>query len=346
MTLQEIARLANVSVATVSRTINRVATVNPLLARRVRRVIEKEGYYPNTHARALVSGRSRIFGLMVPEITNPFFPEIVQTFAKLGVQHNYEVLLSSISQDSRLLETASRQMIERRVDGVAILTFGGEETLIDIFSCRNVPVFVIDADYPARFLRTVRIDYRHGIRQAVQHLAALGHVRIAFISGPPLLKTAAMRKDAFQQCMEEIGLEVFPEMLVKGDHTMESGMEATSALVSLQERPTAVVCSNDLTAIGVMREAFDLSLNIPRDLSIVGFDDIRLAQFMTPPLTTVRMSQVGIATVAFRALLDSVEPQPKQNALNVPAIETNLVLRCSTGLSPDRTSPGKYQNHS
>ncbi len=346
MTLQEIARLANVSVATVSRTINRVATVNPLLARRVRRVIEKEGYYPNTHARALVSGRSRIFGLMVPEITNPFFPEIVQTFAKLGVQHNYEVLLSSISQDSRLLETASRQMIERRVDGVAILTFGGEETLIDIFSCRNVPVFVIDADYPARFLRTVRIDYRHGIRQAVQHLAALGHVRIAFISGPPLLKTAAMRKDAFQQCMEEIGLEVFPEMLVKGDHTMESGMEATSALVSLQERPTAVVCSNDLTAIGVMREAFDLSLNIPRDLSIVGFDDIRLAQFMTPPLTTVQMSQVGIATVAFRALLDSVEPEPKQNALNVPAIETNLVLRGSTGLSTDRTAPGKYQNHS
>jgi LacI family transcriptional regulator, galactose operon repressor len=336
MTLREIARVAKVSVATVSRTINRVPTVNPLLARRVRRAIEKEGYYPNTHARALVSGRSRTFGLMVSEITNPFFPEIVQTFAKLGVQHDYQVLLGSICQDPRLLETAARQMIERRVDGVAILTFGAVETLIEIFRGCNVQVCVIDADSPGRFLRTVRIDYRHGIRQAVQHLAALGHVRIAFISGPARLKTAAMRKDAFQKCMEEIGLEVSPEMLVEGNHTMESGMEATSALVSLQKRPTAVVCSNDLTAIGVMREAFELSLNIPRELSIVGFDDTRLAQFMIPPLTTVQMSQIGIATLAFRALLDSVEPSPNENAVEVGAIETNLVLRSSTSLTRDR----------
>jgi len=121
-------------------------------------------------------------------------------------------------------------MIGRRVDGVAILSFGGEETLIDIFRGCNVPVFVIDTDSP-RFLRTVRIDYQQRIRQAVQHLAALGHVRIAFISGPARLKTAAMRKNAFQECMEEIGLEVSPEMLVQGDHTMEAGMEATSAVI-------------------------------------------------------------------------------------------------------------------
>jgi LacI family transcriptional regulator len=299
-------------------------------------VIEKRGYYPNTHARALVSGRSRIFGLMVSEITNPYFPEVVQTFTKLGVQHNYEVLLSFLCQDSRQLETAARQMIERRVEGVAILTFGGEEALIDIFRGRNVPVFIIDADSPGRLLRTVRIDYRHGIRQAVQHLAALGHVRVAFICGPTCLKTAAMRKDAFQECMQEIGLAVSPEMLVEGDHTMEAGMEAISALISLEKRPTAVVCSNDLTAIGVMRKAFDRSVNIPRDLSIVGFDDIRFAQFMTPPLTTVQMSQVGIATLAFRALLDSVEPASNENALESDVIETNLVLRCSTSLARER----------
>src|SRR5579871_2688797 len=137
MTIQEIARLANVSIATVSRTVNRVPTVDPLLARRVWRVIKREGYYPNTHARALGSGRSQIIGLMVPEASDPFFPGIVQTFARLGVQHHYEVLLSSISQDPRLMETAARQMIERRVDGVAILTFGEKEALIDIFSRRR-----------------------------------------------------------------------------------------------------------------------------------------------------------------------------------------------------------------
>jgi len=327
MTLQEIAKRANVSTATVSRTINRVPTVNPVLARRVRRVIEKEGYYPNTHARALASGQSRILGLLVSEITNPFFPEIVETFAKLGFQHNYEIILGSISQDPRLLAVAVRQMIERRVDGIAILTFGGEDPLIKMFNARNVSVFAVDRDCPGPLLRTVRIDYEHGIREAVQHLAALGHVRIAFIAGPAHLKTAALRKDAFERCMEEIGLQVPPGLLVEGDHTLQAGVKAISELASLPDRPTAVVCSNDLTAIGVMRQAFELSLNVPRDLSVVGFDDIPLAQFMIPPLTTVQMSQIGIASIAFRALLNSTKVQ---------AIETNLVLRCSTTLAPGR----------
>jgi LacI family transcriptional regulator len=273
---------------------------------------------------------------MVSEITNPFFPEIVQTFAKLGVQHDYEILLSSIGQDPRLSEMAARQMIERRVDGVAILTLGGEEPLVDVFRRSNLPVFVVDTESPGRLLRTVRIDYQHGIRQAVQHLAAMGHVRIAFIGGPAHLKTAAIRKSSFQLCMKEIGLEVLPALLVEGDHTMEAGMKYISALNALPDRPSAVLCSNDMTAIGVMREAFDLSLNIPRDLSVVGFDDIRLAQFMIPPLTTVQMSQLEIATLAFKALLDSVELGADDNRVEVHAIKTNLVVRCSTTLAPRR----------
>ena len=146
ITVHEIAKLARVSIATVSRTINRVPTVDPVLARRIRRVIEKEGYYPNTNARALVRGHNRTLGLIVSEITNPFFPEIVQTFAKLGVQLNYEILLSSIDHDPRFLEIAARQMIERRVGGVAILTFSDEVSLIKVLTARNVPVFAVDAD--------------------------------------------------------------------------------------------------------------------------------------------------------------------------------------------------------
>jgi DNA-binding LacI/PurR family transcriptional regulator len=334
MTLREIARRANVSTATVSRTINRVPSVDPVLARRVRKVIDQEGYYPNTHARALVSGRSRIFGLMVSEITNPFFPEIVQTFIELGVEHNYEILVSCIGNDEQLLETAARQMIQRRVDGVAILTFGGEELLIDVFQRRDVPVFAVDTHCPASSIATARIDYEHGIRQAVQHLAALGHERIAFVSGPAQLRTAAMRKSAFRQCMKEINLETPPYMYAEGDHTMKAGMHAMSVLAALPDRPSAVVCSNDMTAIGVMRQAFELCLEIPRQLSVIGFDDIRLAQFMIPPLTTVQMSQIEIARLAFRALLDSVEPTADGRAREIPAIKTNLVLRRSTTLSP------------
>ncbi len=336
MTVQEIAKRAKVSTATVSRTINRIPTVDPILARRVWNVIEQVGYYPNTHARTLVSGRSRIFGLIVPEITNPFFPEIVQTFTELGVKHQYEVLLSFLPQDESLLEKAARQMIERRVDGVAILTFGREDALIDVFTRQNVPVFVVDMKSPEPLVKSVHIDYEHGIRQAVQHLAALGHLRIAFVSGPEHLKTVVQRKSAFLECMREICLPTSPQLLIEGDHTMAAGMTAISALAALPDRPSAVVCSNDLTAIGVMRQAFELALEIPRDLSVVGFDDIRLAQFMTPPLTTVQLSQVEIAEIAFRALLDSAEVTSDKSSCYKCTIKTNLVLRRSTALAPGR----------
>lgn len=334
LTLRGIARLAKVSTATVSRAINRVPTVNPVLARRIRKVIEKEGYFPNTNARALVRGCSRSLGLIVSEITNPFFPEIVQAFAKLGAQHNYEILLSSIDHDPRLLEMAARQMIERRVGGVAILTFGDEPPLIDALTARNVPVFVVDADSSGPLLKTVQIDYEHGIRQAVQHLAALGHERIAFIGGPRDLKTATVRRSAVEKCMKEIGLDLRTELSVDGDHSIEAGMKALSALAAMSGRPSAVLCSNDMTAIGVMRAAFDLGLNIPQDLSVVGFDDIKLAQFMAPPLTTIQMSQTEIARLSFSALLDSLEPTHPEREQQVYSIRTNLVLRHSTALAP------------
>jgi LacI family transcriptional regulator len=346
MNLQEIAKRAKVSVATVSRTINHVPSVSPSLSRRIRSVIEEVGYYPNTQARALVSGRSRTLGLLVSEITNPFFAEILQTFEDLGAEHNYEILLSSIGKNPGRLELAARRMMERRVDGVAILTFASEDPLMDVFTRRSVPTVVVDIESAGPLLKTVRTDYRHGIRQAVQHLAALGHVHIAFISGPAGLRTAMSRKAAFQQCMKEIELEIFPKLLIEGDHTAEAGIRAVSALTASPERPSAVVCSNDMTAIGLMREAFELGLKIPADLSVVGFDDIPFAQFTTPPLTTVRMSQIEIAKLAFEALLDSIDPQRKGSSHEVYEIRTNLVLRSSTALAPGRlkeSAAGQYE---
>ncbi len=336
MSLLEIAKRANVSITTVWRTVNRVPTVDPSLARRVRKVIEQVGYYPNTHARALVSGRSRIFGLMVSEIINPFSPEIVQTFEDLGFKHGYEILLSSIAHDSSHLDVVARRMIERRVDGVAIMTFGREDSFIEILKRRNVPAVVVDVESQEPLLKTIRIDYQHGMRQAVQHLAAMRHTRIAFISGPPHLHTATARRVAFEACMDEIGLQIPPKLLVQGDHTLDGGMRAMSALAVMADRPSAVVCSNDMTAIGVLRKAFELGIDVPRDLSVVGFDDIRLAQFMAPPLTTVQLSQVGIATMAFSALLDTAEVQNDRSSGQLYEIKTNLVLRSSTALGSGR----------
>src|SRR5690348_16504558 len=198
MNLQEIAKRARVSIATVSRAINRIPSVHPALARRVWKVVDEIGYYPNTQARALVSGRSRIFGLIVSEITNPFFPEIVQCFGDLAVQHNYELLLTSTVHDPKRMELAVRRMIERRVDGVAVMTFGREEGLLENLRFRKVPLVFVDVGPPLSRISNIRIDYRHGIRQAVQHLAALRHSRIAFVTGPLHLKSALARRVAFR----------------------------------------------------------------------------------------------------------------------------------------------------
>lgn len=333
MDIREIAKRAKVSTATVSRTINHVPTVDPQLAKRVWKVVDELGYYPNTQARALVSGKSRIFGLIVSEITNPFFPEIVQSFEDIAVQHNYEILLTSTIHDPKRMELAVRRMIERRVDGVAVLTFGMEESLIDDLRFRKVPLVFVDVGPAVAKVSNIRINYQNGIRQAVQHLAAMRHTKIAFVSGPPHLRSALARKKAFEDSMEEIGLEVPKEYIVAGDHTMEGGMTALTRLIGLRERPTAVLCSNDMSAIGVMREAYDCGMAVPQELSVVGFDDIRLAQFTIPPLTTVQMSQKLLAEYAFKALISEVE-QPHSSGGRELELMTNLILRRSTSLAP------------
>jgi LacI family transcriptional regulator len=334
MDIREIAKRAKVSTATVSRAINRIPTVNPTLARRVWKVVDELGYYPNTQARALVSGRSRIFGLIVSEIINPFFPEIVQVFETIAVQHDYEILLTSTVHDPKRMETSVRRMIERRVDGVAVMTFGMEELLLEDLKVRNVPLVFVDVGPPRPRVSNIRIDYLNGIRQAVQHLAALRHERIAFITGPLGLRSAVARKSAFARAMKEIGLETDPDLIVEGDHTLEGGMSATATLLRHPQRPTAIMCSNDMTAIGVMRQSYDEKISIPNELSIIGFDDIRLAQFILPPLTTVQMSQPELARLAFQALLSEVQRETPAPHGAEYTLKTNLVLRESTAMAP------------
>jgi LacI family transcriptional regulator len=344
LSIHEVAKRARVSIATVSRTINGIPTVTPQLSRRVWKVIEELGYYPNTQARALVSGRSRIFGLIVSEITNPFFPEIVQGFEDIAVQHNYEVLLTSTVHDAARMALSVRRMIERRVDGVAIVTFGMEETLFDDLKSRNVPLVFIDVGPPLPRISNIRIDYLHGIRQAVQHVAALKHERIGFISGPLSLKSAVARQRAYSKSMEEIGLAVDPKYLIEGNHTMEGGIAAMGRLLALPRHPTAVLCSNDMTAIGAMRESYDQGIRIPQDLSVIGFDDIRLAQFVTPPLTTVKMSQTEIARLAFNALLMEVQRKAPVPTGSEYTLKTTLVLRDSTAMASNATSRAKSKH--
>src|SRR6201999_3068197 len=169
MDIRTVAERANVSIATVSRTINRVPTVNAKMAKRVWDAIHELNYFPNTQARALVSGRSGILGIIVSEITNPFFPELIQGFEDIAIENGYEILVSSTNYDPRRMSHCIRRMLERKVDGVAVMTFGIEEPLLEQLSQRKVPLVFIDVGPDRPGVSVLKVDYHHGIRQGVQH---------------------------------------------------------------------------------------------------------------------------------------------------------------------------------
>jgi LacI family transcriptional regulator len=330
MDIRTIARAANVSIATVSRAMNHVATVNPKMAKRVWEVIDELDYFPNTQARALVSGRSRLFGLIVSEITNPFFPELIQGFEDIAVENGYEILVSSTNYDPKRMAHCIRRMLERKVEGVAVMTFGIEEPLFDQLAKRKVPLVFIDVGPLRPGISVLKVDYHHGIRQGVQHLAALGHRNISFVSGPMRLHSAQSRVAAFLQSLQECGIAPDPDSIIEGDHTMEGGVAAMEKILAAKRRPTAVTCSNDMTAIGVLHKLYRAGLRVPDDFSVIGFDDIHIAEVTIPPLTTIQMSRFELARAAVTALRAHVE-EPGSVQKREFSIQTNLVVRESTG---------------
>jgi LacI family transcriptional regulator len=338
VSIRDVARRAGVSIATVSRAVNRIPTVDPELAERVWHAIKEVGYLPNTQARALVSGRSHMLGLIVSEITNPFFPELVQEFENLAVAQGYEVLIGSTNYSPERTEMLIRRMLQRNVDGVAVMTFGIEEDLVQKLVEREFPLVFVDAGPDLPNIRVLKVNYGEGIRQAVQHLAALGHRNIAFLTGPLHLRSAMARRDAFLKSMAELGLRVPVEHLAEGDHTMEGGIGAMEKLIALAELPTAVLCSNDMTAIGALHALYRTTHQVPQDVSVVGFDDIHLAQFMLPPLTTVQMSCKDLAAAAVEALRAGIEKDNPRAAKTEWQIPTRLVVRQSSAF-PRGTLP-------
>ncbi|HLY40776.1 MAG TPA: LacI family DNA-binding transcriptional regulator [Terracidiphilus sp.] len=326
MDIRAVAKLANVSIATVSRTINHVPTVNPKMAKRVREAIRELNYFPNTQARALVSGRSKLLGLIVSEITNPFFPELIQGFEDVAVESGYEIMIGSTNYDPERLQGCIRRMLERNVDGVAVMTFGIEQPLLDQLSNRNIPLVFVDVAPERPGISAVSVDYHQGIRQAVQHLAVLGHRSIAFVTGPLHLHSAQSRLAAFKKSLQECGIPVDKKLILDGDHTMEGGMIAAERLMDEKGLPSAIMCSNDMLAIGVLHQLSRCGLRVPDDVSLIGFDDIHMAAMMIPPLTSILMSRAELAQGAISALRGHLDGLPKREYV----IGTHLVVREST----------------
>lgn len=337
--IRGVASHAKVSIATVSRTINHVPTVDPALAARVWKAVADLNYFPNTQARALVSGKSRLLGLVISEITNPFFPELIQEFEQVAVARGYEILIGSTNYERKTMEVCARRMLERKVDGIAIMTFGVEEFMLDRINQEGIPVVFIDAGTKNPQGNTLSVDYRNGIHEGVQHLAVLGHRKIAFISGPLKLWSAGARRAAFTECIRLAGITVNPDWIIEGDHTLDGGRDAMQRLLSLREQPTAIICSNDMTAIGVQHALFEANLKVPDDFSLVGFDDIHLAEYTIPPLTTVRMSCKNLAVAAVNSLLGQIQQEQEPGALqSQPVVPTRLIVRQTTGLPKNALS--------
>ena len=332
--IRAVAALAKVSIATVSRTINGAPVVSERLAKRVWQAIEQLNYFPNTHARSLVSGRSRILGIIVENITNPFFPELIQNFEEIAVAHGYEILVSSSNSDPAVLTTCVRRMIERKVEGVAMLTFGEEEPVLDQLAFHDIPIVLAEFKLSDPKASTILLDYTSGIRAAIDHLAALGHTRIAFLAGPHNIHSAVTRENDFLTAMQAANLPIQKKWIVECDHTLKGGVAGFDRLQALPTRPTAIICSNDMTAIGVLRAAYLKDLRVPQDLSVVGLDDIDFAEFTLPPLTTIRLSRADLARAAFEALRQQAELAGTPNIQREFLVSTSLVQRGSTAPPP------------
>lgn len=286
----------------------------------------------DNHAHGTEGRRSRLLGLLIGDLTNPFFPELIHAFEDLATRHGYEILLGSTGYDTERTRRSIRRMLDLHVDGAAILTFGSEGPLRNEISrlLGTVPLVFTDQSPRAPHTCALTIDYRRGIREAIQHLSNLGHRKIGFISGPLGERSAQLRREAFLAAIEEADCHCRESWLIEGSHTLECGVHAMGTLLSQKALPTAVMCSNDMMALGAKRELNRQGIDLPGCVSLVGFDDIQFAEFATPPLTTIRLSRKALARAAVEALRSLIEMPGQPVPGILLKVPTTLVVRQST----------------
>jgi DNA-binding LacI/PurR family transcriptional regulator len=339
--IKDVARVAGVSTATVSHVINKTRSVSEETRQRVMRAIEDCNYYPNAHARSLASGRSNTLGLLVSDISNPFFPELVKSIETVAFEKGYDVVLSNTDYNDERTLNYVRRFIERKVAGVALMTSELDKGLIEELARCHVPVVFLDIGSAGLCMSNLLVDYAKGINEAISHLAGLGHTKIAYVGGPRHLSSAAKRLEAFETSMSYQLPRAGRLAIYEGDFRLESGRRAAREMLDEPELPTAVVVANDMMALGVMQEFRERGLHIPEDISIVGFDDIAFAALSNPPLTTIRLPRADLGREAVEALLATItDPERQGVEVNVP---TYLVLRDSTDLVRNEARPLKLR---
>ena len=332
-TMRDVAELAGVSLTTVSHVINRTRFVSDDVTGRVLTAMEQLQYRPNELARSLRRGQTNTLGLILPDSANPYFAEIGHAIEATSSELGYNVILCNTHGDETKEEHYVNVLRNKQVDGILFVAAGDQAQSIIPTLGEDFPVLLVDRELVGVRTDVISVDNHLGGLLAGRHLLELGHRRIACISGPSRVRPSAERISGYTQALEEAGLSFDPDLFRMGDFHPNSGYQATLDLLQLPDPPTAIFTCNDLMAIGVIRAASELGLRVPDDLSLVGFDDIELASYTIPPLTTISQPINQMGAIAAKTLITHIEedgsPEPTRRLLPV-----ELVVRGSTGACP------------
>ena len=340
-TIREVAESAGVSYATVSHVINNTRVVSQETRERVLAAMAALNYRPNALARSLRQGKTNTMGLVLPDSANPFFAEISRSIEDAAFKKGYSVFLCNTELDTNRELFYVDVLSKKQVDGIIFVAAGDQADSLDFLLRQDMPVVMIDRDLPNVEVDAVLTDHQLGGFLATRHLIELGHRRIACIAGPSSITPSAQRITGYRQALEQASLPYDEGLILRGDYHAQSGMEITHAILKMNPRPTAIFALNDLMALGALRAAAEDGYSVPKDLAIVGYDDLELAQFTNPPLTTIAQPKREIGAQAVNLLVDRISRKSISPSRLILAPE--LIVRRSTKeleRFTDSTAPG------
>src|SRR4051812_14305790 len=285
LTIEEIADLAAVSRSTVSRVLNNHPSVRPEVRARVQQIIVEQRYSPRAAARSLASSRTNVLGLLIPRsaatiFADPFFPHVIQGVAETCSSRGYFLMLSMVTAE-REHDFYQQVLRGHHVDGLLMLSSDIDDPILPLLIRDETPLVLIGRHPYLHDVSSTDVDNRGGAMLGTRHLVALGHKRIATITGPLYMAAAMDRRDGYKQALAEVTIAVRPELIVEGDFTQAGGYRAMQALLALANRPTAVFVASDTMAAGALRAIHEAGLGVPRDVALVSFDDLPLASILT-----------------------------------------------------------------
>jgi LacI family transcriptional regulator len=330
MNLDAVAQKAGVSTSTVSRVLNNLEIVKTSTRSRVLKAAEELNYHPNLHARSLARGKSRILGIIVSNMENPFFLDIYRTLESDAHARGLEVVVANTDYRSEQLLASVQLMIGLRVAGLAVIVSEMEEHLIQTVAGSRIPAAFYDVGTPQKNITNIRVDYRKGIKKTVSYLSALGHRRMAFVGHHSTLGPISERRKTFLESVHRCSPSAEAKIFA-GPDSLDGGRQAAREMLESGFRPTAILCVNDFMAVGVMRELREEGLQIPRDVSVTGFDNIKLAEFCFPPLTTNHIPRDQIGHIIFESVLGN-GPARRETGREI-VIDPELVVRDSTAVA-------------